>query len=209
MEKFNRKNHWENIYQTKDLENVSWFQPNPKTSVNFFKEFNVSKTAKIIDVGGGDSYLVDYLLDMGFKDITVLDISESAINRAKHRLGNRENQVKWIISDASTFMPTEKYDFWHDRATFHFFTDNQDISRYLETAQQNINPTGIMVIGTFSKNGPKECSGIEIKQYSESTMTKQLKTFFEKIKCKTIDHVTPFNTIQNFVFCSFKKLQIN
>ena len=129
MEKFNRKNHWENIYQTKDLENVSWFQPNPKTSVNFFKEFNVSKTAKIIDVGGGDSYLVDYLLDMGFKDITVLDISESAINRAKHRLGNRENQVKWIISDASTFMPTEKYDFWHDRATFHFFTDNQDISR--------------------------------------------------------------------------------
>lgn len=136
MEKFNRKNHWENIYQTKELENVSWFQPNPKTSVNFFKEFKVSKTAKIIDVGGGDSYLVDYLLDMGYNDITVLDISESAINRARHRLGNRENQVKWIISDASTFMPTEKYDFWHDRATFHFFTDNQDISKYLEIAQK-------------------------------------------------------------------------
>ncbi|MBC8196403.1 MAG: methyltransferase domain-containing protein [Candidatus Marinimicrobia bacterium] len=208
MEKFNRKNHWENIYQTKELENVSWFQPNPKTSLNFLKEFNVPKTAKIIDIGGGDSYLVDYLLDMGYKNITVLDISESAINRAKHRLGNREKQVKWIVSDATTFIPTEKYDFWHDRATFHFFTDNQDITRYLETAQQNINPTGIMVIGTFSKNGPKKCSGIEIKQYSESTMTKQLKTFFEKIKCITVNHKTPFNTIQNFVFCSFKKLQI-
>jgi len=208
MEKFNRKNHWENIYQTKELENVSWFQPIPKTSLYFFKEFNVPKTAKIIDIGGGDSYLVDYLLDMGYKNITVLDISESAINRAKHRLRNRENQVKWIVSDATTFIPTEKYDFWHDRATFHFFTDNQDITRYLETAQQNINPTGIMVIGTFSKNGPKKCSGIEIKQYSESTMTKQLKTFFEKIKCISVNHKTPFNTIQNFVFCSFKKLQI-
>lgn len=208
MEKFNRKNHWENINQTKELENVSWFQPNPKTSLNFLKEFNVPKTAKIIDIGGGDSYLVDYLLDMGYKNITVLDISESAINRAKHRLRNRENQVKWIVSDATTFIPTEKYDFWHDRATFHFFTDNQDITRYLETAQQNINPTGIMVIGTFSKNGPKKCSGIEIKQYSESTMTKQLKTFFEKIKCISVNHKTPFNTIQNFVFCSFKKLQI-
>jgi SAM-dependent methyltransferase len=206
MEKFNRKNHWENIYQTKDLKDVSWFQPTPETSLDFFKQFNVPKTAKIIDVGGGDSFLVDHLLDLGYQDISVLDISSAAIDKAKQRLGNKANNVKWIVADAATFKPTEKYDFWHDRAAFHFLTDEKEILNYLETAQQNINPTGVLVIGTFSEQGPKKCSGIEIKQYSETTMTDKLNKFFEKIKCITVDHKTPSDTIQNFVFCSFRKL---
>jgi len=206
MENFDRKKHWENIYQTKELKDVSWFQPTPETSLDFFKQFNVPPTAKIIDIGGGDSFLVDHLLDLGYQDITVLDISEVAINRAKQRLGNRANNVKWIVTDAATFKPTQKYDFWHDRAAFHFLTDEHEISNYLETAQQNINPTGILVIGTFSEQGPKKCSGIEIRQYSETTMTDRLKMFFKKIKCITVDHKTPFDTIQNFVFCSFRKL---
>lgn len=204
MENFDRKKHWENIYQTKELKDVSWFQPTPETSLDFFKQFNASTTAKVIDIGGGDSFLVDHLLDMGYEDISVLDISKAAIERAKKRLGDRAKNVKWIVSDAVAFKPTEKYDFWHDRATFHFLTDEQDISRYLETAQQHINSTGVMIIGTFSEQGPKTCSGIEIKQYSETTMTDRLINFFEKIRCITIDHKTPFNTIQNFVFCSFK-----
>ena len=205
MENFDRKKHWENIYQTKELKDVSWFQPTPETSLDFFKQFNVPPTAKIIDIGGGDSFLVDHLLDMGYQDITVLDISEVAIERAKQRLGNRANIVTWIVTDAATFKPAQKYDFWHDRAAFHFLTDEQEISNYLETAQQNINPAGILVIGTFSEQGPKKCSGIEIRQYSETTMTNRLKMFFEKIKCITVDHKTPFDTIQNFVFCSFRK----
>lgn len=207
MENFDRKKHWENIYQTKELKDVSWFQPTPETSLDFFKQFNVPTTAKVIDIGGGDSFLVDHLLDLGYQDISVLDISAAAIDRAKQRLGERAKKVKWIVADAATFKPTEKYDFWHDRAAFHFLTDEQEISNYLQTAQESINPTGVLVIGTFSEQGPKKCSGIEIKQYSETSMTDRLKKFFEKIKCITVDHKTPFDTIQNFVFCSFRKLQ--
>ena len=207
MENFDRKKHWENIYQTKELKDVSWFQPTPETSLDFFKQFNVPTNAKVIDIGGGDSFLVDHLLDLGYQDISVLDISAAAIDRAKQRLGDKAKNVKWIVADAATFKPTEKYDFWHDRAAFHFLTDEQEIANYLQIAQESINPTGILVIGTFSEQGPKKCSGIEIKQYSETTMTDQLKKFFEKIKCITVDHLTPFDTIQNFVFCSFRKLQ--
>jgi SAM-dependent methyltransferase len=207
MKNFDRKNHWENIYQTKELKDVSWFQPKPETSLDFIKQFNVPNTAKVIDIGGGDSFLVDHLLDIGYQDISVLDISEAAIDRAKQRLGEKAKKVKWIVADAATFKPTEQYDFWHDRAAFHFLTDEHEISNYIQTAQENINPTGVLVIGTFSEQGPKKCSGIEIKQYSESTMTDRLNKFFEKIKCITVDHKTPFDTIQNFVFCSFRKLQ--
>jgi len=118
MGNFDRKNHWENIYNTKELKDVSWFQVRPETSLDFFKQFNVPTTAKIIDIGGGDSLLVDHLLDLGYQDISVLDISESAIERAKIRLGQKAQNVKWIVADAATFVPTEQYDFWHDRAAF-------------------------------------------------------------------------------------------
>lgn len=207
METINRKQHWEKIYQTKQLHEVSWFEQTPETSLNFFQQFSVPKIAKIIDIGGGDSLLVDHLLDLGYQDISVLDISESALERAKQRLGKRAKNVTWIVADAVTYTPTEKYDFWHDRAAFHFLTNEHDISKYLNTVQQSIKPTGILVIGTFSEQGPIKCSGIEIKQYSESSMTKRLETFFEKIRCITVDHKTPFDTIQNFIFCSFRKLE--
>ncbi|HTL81334.1 MAG TPA: class I SAM-dependent methyltransferase [Bacteroidia bacterium] len=207
METFDRHEHWEKIYQTKQLSEVSWYQPTPETSLAFFDQFHVPKNAKVIDVGGGDSFLVDHLLDRGYTDITVLDISETAIERVKKRLGEKASKVKWIVGDAATFVPSEQFDFWHDRAAFHFLTDEKEISDYLETAQQSINPSGVLVIGTFSEQGPKKCSGIEIKQYSENSMTDRLKKFFEKIKCIKVDHKTPFDTIQNFIFCSFRKLQ--
>lgn len=205
MENFNRKEHWEKIYQSKQLNEVSWFQPTPETSLDFVQFVNLPKSAKIIDVGGGDSFLVDHLLELGYSDITVLDVSETAIERAKQRLGSRANMVKWIVSDASMFKPTQKYDFWHDRAAFHFLTQPQEISNYIQTVEQCINPNGILVIGTFSEQGPKKCSGIEIKQYSESSMNELFQSNFQKSKCITIDHKTPFNTFQNFIFCSFIK----
>lgn len=207
MQLFDRHQHWENIYQAKKLSEVSWYQPTPATSLAFFKEFKVPLTAKIIDIGGGDSLLVDHLLNLGYKDITVLDISETAIERAKTRLGDRAQRVTWIVADATTFQPTQKYDFWHDRAAFHFLTSDNDIDAYLETVQQNLRPNGILVIGTFSENGPKKCSGIDIHQYSERSMIARLQKFFTKIKCSTVDHTTPSGTIQNFIFCSFKKMQ--
>ncbi|MGQ7869694.1 class I SAM-dependent methyltransferase [Sunxiuqinia sp. sy24] len=206
MNEFDRKKHWEHIYQTKSLNEVSWFESKPETSLDFFTQFQVLTTAKIIDIGGGDSLLVDHLLDWGYQDLTVLDISEAAIQRAQQRLGVRAAQVKWIVADAATFQPTARYDFWHDRAAFHFLTQDQEIENYLQTAQRSINPAGIMVIGTFSEQGPSECSGIAIKRYSETAMTNQLKRYFEKVKCIKVDHKTPFSTIQNFVFCSFRKV---
>jgi ubiquinone/menaquinone biosynthesis C-methylase UbiE len=205
MENFDRKKHWENIYTTKELKDVSWYQATPDTSLNFLKEFNIGTTAKIIDVGGGDSFLVDHLLDLGYGDITVLDISEAAINRAKKRLGDRAVKIKWIVVDAANFKPTEQYDFWHDRAAFHFLTEDAEITTYINTIRHSLKPNGVLVIGTFSEQGPKKCSGIEIKQYSETTMVERLQQFFEKVKCITVDHKTPFDTIQNFIFCSFKK----
>lgn len=207
MKLFDRHQHWENIYKEKKPTEVSWYQPTPATSLAFFKEFKVPLTAKIIDIGGGDSFLVDHLLNLGYQDVTVVDISETAIERAKTRLGDRAQQVTWIVADATTFQPTQKYDFWHDRATFHFLTSDKDIDAYLETVQQNLRPNGILVLGTFSENGPKKCSGIDIHQYSERSMITRLQKFFTKIKCSTVDHTTPSGTIQNFIFCSFKKMQ--
>lgn len=208
MENFDRKKHWENIYETKPLSEVSWFQPTPETSLNFFKEYKIPTTAKIIDIGGGDSLLVDFLLDLGYQNITVLDISEAALNRAKKRLGNKANQVKWIVADVTTFEPAEKYDFWHDRAAFHFLTNEDEVKHYVETVRNSITPNGILVIGTFSEQGPKKCSGIDIKQYSANTLIKLFSSEFEKLNCFTVEHQTPFNTIQQFVFCSFKKANL-
>jgi ubiquinone/menaquinone biosynthesis C-methylase UbiE len=209
MKNFDRKKHWENLYQTKKMDEVSWYQPIPKTSLRFVKQFNIPKDAKIIDVGGGDSYLVDHLLNLGYTDVTVLDISETALQRVKERLGVQASKVKWIVADAVNFESTEKYDLWHDRAAFHFLTQEQDIENYLETAHQSIAANGVMVIGAFSDKGPTKCSGIEIKQYTETSMSDRSKKFFEKINCMNIDHWTPSNEIQNYIFCGFRKRNPN
>jgi SAM-dependent methyltransferase len=200
-----RKNHWNKIYQTKELKDVSWFQPVPETSVDFVKQFNLPFSAKIIDIGGGDSLFVDHLLELGYRDVTVLDISEVALEKAKQRLGVKAGLVKWIVADAANFSPTGQYDFWHDRAAFHFLTKENEIDHYISALRKGIKPSGILILGTFSEQGPKKCSGIEIKQYSELSMTERLQKFFDKIKCITVDHRTPFNTIQNFLFCSFHR----
>ena len=206
MEQIDKKHHWENIYQTKELNEVSWFQPKPETSLNFFEEFAISSTAKIIDIGGGDSFLIDHLLLLGYIDITVLDISNSAIERAKKRLGSNAEKVKWIVSDIVDFEPTESYDVWHDRAAFHFLTNKEDREKYVSIADKGLTNDGLLIVGTFSETGPLKCSGVEIQQYSEISLIEQMKSKFQKINCFTIDHTTPFNTIQNFLFCSFKKV---
>ncbi|MET2984313.1 class I SAM-dependent methyltransferase [Aureibaculum conchae] len=206
MKGFNRKTHWETIYRTKNLDEVSWYQPNPETSLSFFKKYNIPKNANIIDIGGGDSFLVDYLLQLGYEHITVLDISEKAINKAKKRLGEKAKAVKWIVTDIIHFKPTKKYDVWHDRAAFHFLTSENDISHYTTIANKNIIKNGLLILGTFSEKGPKKCSGIEIKQYSEQELSNQFKTSFKNLECFTSNHQTPFDTTQNFVFCVFEKI---
>lgn len=205
MENFDRKKHWENIYRTKQIDEVSWYQPVPTTSLALIDELSLPPDANIIDIGGGDSYLVDRLLEKGYNNLTVLDISETALEKARQRLGSNAGKVKWIIADAANFQPTEKYDLWHDRAAFHFLTDEYSIINYIEAAQTSIKPEGNLIISTFSDHGPTKCSGIEIRQYSESSMSDLLKMYFDKIKCICVDHQTPFDSVQNFLFCSFRR----
>lgn len=198
-----RKEHWEKVYSSKQPHEVSWTQELPKTSLDFVHSFSLPKSARIIDVGGGDSKLVDYLLDEGYENISVLDISEKAIERARQRLGEKAAKVNWIVSDVTEFKPTTTYDCWHDRATFHFLTTAGEVNTYLATARKSVN--GYMVIGTFSDKGPKKCSMLDVHQYTEAELQQQLADGFEKLKCITEDHTTPFHTTQNFLFCSFKR----
>jgi cyclopropane fatty-acyl-phospholipid synthase-like methyltransferase len=199
----NKKNHWETVYETKQPQEVSWTQEKPIISLDFIRKTNVAKSAKIIDIGGGDSKLVDFLIEEGYENISVLDISAKALERAKKRLGKNASKVNWIVSDITEFKPDTTYDIWHDRATFHFLTAEKDIEIYLSTAQKWV--TGNLIIGTFSDNGPSKCSGLDIKQYSEVTLEKQFSEGFEKQKCLLAEHETPFDTKQKFIFCSFKK----
>lgn len=198
-----KKDHWETIYETKNPDQVSWTQESPTTSIDFINSFNLPKTAKIIDVGGGDSKFVDYLLNAGFENVTVLDISAKALEKSQKRLGNIAAKVNWVVSDVTTFEPATTYDVWHDRAAFHFLTTTEQVEKYMAIARNAVNK--FMIIGTFSENGPKKCSGLEINQYSEDSLAEELKNGFEKIRCITEDHTTPFDTTQNFLFCSFKK----
>ncbi|MDI1354937.1 MAG: class I SAM-dependent methyltransferase [bacterium] len=204
-EDLKRKAHWETVYQTKELKDVSWFQPNPATSLEFVKQSNLPKSAAIIDIGAGDSFLVDHLLDMGYTNVSVLDISASALERAKKRLGKRSHHVKWIVSDILDFNPTERYDLWHDRAAFHFLTNNVQIANYESIAARALTEDGNLIIGTFSEIGPKKCSGLDTKQYNEVEMNAVFDKDFTKIKCISENHKTPSDSIQNFLFCSFKK----
>mgnify|MGYP001952202447 CR=1 FL=1 len=203
--KLDRKKHWETIYQTKDLKDVSWYQPKPTTSLDFLNQFNIPKNSKIIDIGGGDSFLVDHLLDLGYSELTVLDISASSLDRAKERLGSRATKVKWIVADAATFKPVEQYEFWHDRAAFHFLTNEEEITNYINTIQNNIRPNGLLVIGTFSEQGPKKCSGIEITQYNETDFKSRFEPEFQLVDSQIVSHQTPFDTSQDFIFARFQK----
>jgi SAM-dependent methyltransferase len=199
----NTKNHWEQVYTTKQPDEVSWTQEVPKTSLSFIQGFNLPENARIIDIGGGDSKLVDHLLDLGYKNITVLDLSAAALERAKSRLGPKASCVNWVVSDILDFIPAGQYDVWHDRAAFHFLTTADQIQRYVAIAAAAV--SGYMVIGTFSPNGPARCSGLDIKQYDETQLQGTLSAAFTKLHSITEDHITPFGTTQNFLFCSFKK----
>lgn len=205
MKKVNQKQHWENIYTTKDEQDFSWFQEYPRTSIEFLSLFNLPKESNIIDIGGGDSHFVDALIELGYKNIYVLDISDKAIERAKKRLGKNAAKVNWIVSDITEFEPSVKFDFWHDRAAFHFLTTDDKIEKYVYIAEHAINTNGYLILGTFAENGPQKCSGLEIKQYSQTSMSARFEKHFNRIKCIEETHTTPFNTQQNFLFCSFQK----
>ncbi len=199
------KDYWERIYQNRSLSESGWYQPIPETSLHLIAASKISKEDRIIDVGGGDSLLVDHLLRMGYQDITVLDISQGAIEKAKKRLGALAEKVTWICSDITEYQGSTTFDLWHDRACLHFLTQDADVKLYKEIVEQYISPKGAMILGTFSKTGPEKCSGLPIHQYDSNELTELFSGEFLCVENFETVHVTPSKTVQNYVFCRFKK----
>ncbi|AMO19707.1 class I SAM-dependent methyltransferase [Flavobacterium columnare] len=201
----NKKAHWENVFSTKKENEVSWYEKKPETSIQSIEKLNLPKNAKIIDVGGGDSYLIDSLLDLSYTNLYLLDISDKAIERIQKRLQANSDKVHFITSDIIQFIPKEKFDVWHDRASFHFLTDPVLINTYKKIATEGIKENGTLIIGTFATSGPLKCSGLPITQYTATTLKETFESDFKLIENHDIEHETPFGTIQNFIFCTFKK----
>lgn len=200
-----RKAHWEKIYQTKEHSQMSWHQNIPTTSLAYITKLNLPFSARIFDNGAGDSTLVDHLLQLGYQDITLQDISATALAKTRQRLGNMAEKINWLVCDEATCNPQGQYDLWHDRAAFHFLTEKKDIASYVNTLHRCMRPGGYLVIATFSDKGPKKCSGLDVKQYTENEMEQLLQPGFEKIECTTEDHTTPSGTTQNFLYCVFRR----
>ena len=201
------KTHWENIYKTKFSKDVSWFKPRLDKSLELILKHGLSKDVAIIDVGGGASTLPDDLLDKGFKNITVLDISTEAIKVSKDRLGKKASFVQWIEADITqASLKPSHYDLWHDRAVFHFLTSVHDRRKYIDQLKQSLKSGGHAIISTFSLKGPLKCSGLEIIRYSSETLCAELGDLFNLIESFEENHPTPFGTAQAFVYCCFKKM---
>ena len=200
-----KKEQWQLVYQNHQSEEVSWYQARPIISLQFREELQIGKEDSIIDIGGGDSLFLDHLLENGYKDITVLDISPLALDKAIQRLGEKARMVKWIVGDVTCFNSERKYDLWHDRAVLHFLTKKQDVEDYFLRANSVVNKQGKIILGTFSVNGPEKSSGLPVQRYSQESITAKARKFFQKIKCINTEHFTPANFIQQFIFSSFLK----
>ena len=201
---YNLKLHWEKIYDEKNEDEVSWFQKETNESIKMIQSAGI-ENPKIIDVGSGRSKLLKNLIEIGYNHLTYLDISESALEKSKEFLGEKSNKVRWISKDILSFMTDEKFDIWHDRAVFHFLNEENLIRKYIDIVEKNISESGHLIIGTFSENGPLKCSGLDVRRYSEKVIEKLFNRSFKLIDSFYYDHVTPFNTTQNFLFSHFIK----
>lgn len=197
------KKHWENIYQKKEIDGVSWYQKIPSESLQLIKKYSISNSDKIVDIGCGKSFLADNLLELNYTNISLVDISSNALKEVKERLQNKS--LNFIETDILNFNSNDKYDIWHDRAVFHFITDREGIKKYISLCNEYINKKGILIIGTFAEDGPLKCSGLEIKRYSVDQISGLFKETFELIESFKMLHKTPFDTEQSFSFCVLRK----
>ncbi len=206
MDSGSRSAHWENVYATKGEDEVSWFQENPAPSLELIATAGLTPEAAIIDIGGGASRLVDGLLARGFQNVTVLDLSQSALGVAKARLGHAANRVRWVAADVTTWEPPHTYDLWHDRAAFHFLTEDAARSAYVDRLKKALKPAGHVVIGTFAPDGPERCSGLPITRHDAVSLAATLGAEFELIDSRRQEHVTPWGRTQQFQFSIFRRV---
>ena len=196
------KQHWEKVYATKATDSVSWFQEHANLSLDLIRSTGVGKDAGIIDVGGGASVLVDDLLEDGFTDLSVLDLSAAALNEARKRLGEKERMVRWIEADITDVdLPAQRYDIWHDRAVFHFLTEPEQRAAYVRTVMRSVKPGGHVIVATFAENGPLKCSDLPVMRYSAGELHDQFGDAFKLLIHCTEQHHTPTGKVQPFVYC--------
>jgi ubiquinone/menaquinone biosynthesis C-methylase UbiE len=199
------KIHWETIHQTKSPQQVSWYQDHPTLSLEFIQRTRVEPASPIIDIGGGISTLADHLLEAGYSNLTVLDISAAALETARQRLSTRAAGVNWIEADITQInLPADAFDIWHDRAVFHFLIQPEARQRYIETARRAVKKGGHVIIATFASDGPPQCSGLDVRRYSPESLQEEFGAGFQLVDSAQEVHRTPFSTEQKFTYCYFR-----
>jgi len=199
-----RQQHWESIYKTKSVTEVSWFEATPQVSLELIHSVATLRS-RIIDVGGGASRLVDCLLQEHFESVTVLDLSSAALDLVKHRLGELADRVEWIVADVTQVESLGHFDVWHDRAVFHFLTEAADRRRYVDLLRRSLSPGGHLIIGTFGPDGPLKCSNLEICRYDAASLKQELGPGFQLVREFPYTHITPSGKDQKFTFCLFRR----
>lgn len=200
-----RSTHWNKVYATKGEAEVSWYQDSPAISLAMIRAAGSNRDTAIVDIGGGASRLVDVLLQDGYGDLAVLDLSANALEAARKRIGPAASTVDWIVADATTWRPTRTYDVWHDRAAFHFLTDPHDRAAYVERLRSALAPGGQVIIGTFAPDGPEKCSGLPVQRHDSASLAAELGPAFELVETRSETHRTPWNSVQAFQFSRFRR----
>ncbi len=196
------KAHWENVYSTKSVHAVSWYQERAECSLRLIRETGAAKDADIIDIGGGASVLVDDLLAEGYANLSVLDLSGAALSAARERLGAQANRVNWIEADITRVeLPRHAYDIWHDRAVFHFLTSEEDRAAYVRTVLHAVKPGGHVIVASFAEDGPTQCSGLPVMRYSPDGLHAEFGEAFQLLNHEKETHRTPSGAMQSFVYC--------
>ena len=195
--------HWQHIYGAKAEDEVSWFQAHPTASLRLVAATGLGPEARIVDIGGGASRFVDALLDSGYRQVTVLDLAEAALDKAKRRLGPRASAVTWVGADVASFSPSVAFDLWHDRALFHFMTQPEDREAYLATMNRVLRPGGQAIIATFSLAGPERCSGLPVRRYEPESLASELGPAFRLVESAREEHRTPAGAVQSLQYSRF------
>ena len=200
-----RQSHWQNVYLNKGEQQVSWTQADPQPSLGLIEKFAGARDVAIVDIGGGASRLVDALVAHGFAAVTVLDLSEAALQSAKGRLGEKGASVNWSAADATAWQPPHAYDIWHDRAAFHFLVDAKDRAAYIDRLHAGVKPGGHAIIATFAPDGPEKCSGLPVQRYDPESLSKTVGSAFDLVEHQAHRHVTPWGATQSFQFSVLRR----
>lgn len=204
-EVFDRKRHWEQVYRSKSDREVSWFQPDPRLSLELIAATACGRDEPVIDIGGGASRLVDGLLENGYEDVSVLDLSGEALRTSQRRLGARQTRVEWFEQDVTRFAPPRHFAVWHDRAVFHFLTEVADRIAYRRVLERAVRPGGQVIVAAFAPDGPERCSGLKVVRYAPDKLAAELGQGFQLLEHRTESHRTPAGKIQKFSYCRFVK----